>query len=146
MFTILGSLAQLERSMIQERVKAGMRNAKAKGKAIGRVRKRNSSLIEQLLEANLSYREIARIAKCSHGSVHAQKKEYLARKAKEEQKKLEDLKKQISETRPENPIETMKLMNVSADVIQQVQEKLEIEARDKVREIIGINGGYETYD
>ena len=61
-------------------------------------------------------------------------------------KKLEDLKKQISEARPENPIETMKLMNVSADVIQQVQEKLEIEARDKVREIIGINGGYETYD
>lgn len=30
MFTILGSLAQLERSMIQERVKAGMKNAKAK--------------------------------------------------------------------------------------------------------------------
>lgn len=72
MFTILGSLAQLERSMIQERVKAGMRNAKAKGKIIGRTRKRNSALIESLLEAGLSYREIARIAKCSHGSVHAQ--------------------------------------------------------------------------
>ncbi len=71
MFTILGSLAQLERSMIQERVKAGMKNAKAKGKLIGRVRKRNSALIESLLEAGLSYREIARISKCSHGSVHA---------------------------------------------------------------------------
>ena len=68
---ILGSLAQLERSMIQERVKAGMRNARAKGKQIGRVRKRNSALIESLLEAGLSYREIARISKCSHGSVHA---------------------------------------------------------------------------
>lgn len=60
---------------MMERVKAGMRNAKAKGKVIGRVRKRNSVLIESLLEAQLSYREIARIAKCSHGSVHAQYRE-----------------------------------------------------------------------
>lgn len=145
MFTILGSLAQLERSMIQERVKAGMRNAKAKGKLIGRVRKRNSVLIESLLEAQLSYREIARIAKCSHGSVHAQKKEYLARKAKEQQQKLDDLKKEITETRPENPVETMKSMNVSEEIIQQVQNKIETDARDKVREIIG-GAGYETYD
>ena len=66
MFTILGSLAQLERSMNQERVKAGMKNAKAKGKIIGRKRLRNSSLIESLLEAGLSYREIARISRASH--------------------------------------------------------------------------------
>ena len=46
LFTILGSLAQLERSMIQERVKSGMRNAK--GKIIGRVRKRNDMLIHSL--------------------------------------------------------------------------------------------------
>jgi DNA invertase Pin-like site-specific DNA recombinase len=57
MFTILGSLAQLERSMIQERVKAGMKNAKAKGKIIGRVRKRNDALIHSLLEAGLSFRD-----------------------------------------------------------------------------------------
>ena len=69
---ILGALAQLEREMICERVRAGMANAKAKGKRIGRVKKRNSALIESLLEAGLSYREIARISKCSHGSVHAQ--------------------------------------------------------------------------
>ena len=145
MFTILGSLAQLERSMIQERVKAGMRNAKAKGKVIGRVRKRNSVLIESLLEAGLSYREIARISKSSHGSVHAQKKEMLARKAKEQQQKLDDLKKEITETRPENPVETMKSMNVSEEIIQQVQTKIKTDARDKVREIIG-GAGYETYD
>ncbi len=35
-FTILGSVAEMERSMIVERVKAGMRNARAKGKRIGR--------------------------------------------------------------------------------------------------------------
>lgn len=106
--------------MIQERVKAGMRNAKAKGKQIGRVRKRNSVLIESLLEAGLSYREIARISKSSHGSVHAQKKEMLARKAKEQQQKLDDLQKQISDSKPENPVDAMKLMNMSDEVIQQV--------------------------
>jgi DNA invertase Pin-like site-specific DNA recombinase len=37
-FTILGSVAEMERSMIVERVKAGMRNARAKGKRIGRPR------------------------------------------------------------------------------------------------------------
>ena len=98
--------------MIQERVKAGMRNAKAKCKMIGRVLKRNSALIESLLEAGLSYREIARIAKCSHGSVHAQKKEFQARKNKEQQQKLDDIHKQIVENKSENPIDTMKSMKV----------------------------------
>src|SRR5215831_10166097 len=37
-FTILGSVAEMERSMIAERVRAGMRNARAKGKHIGRPR------------------------------------------------------------------------------------------------------------
>ena len=146
MFTILGSLAQLERSMIQERVKAGMKNAKAKGKIIGRVRKRNSILIESLLDANLSFREIARIAKCSHGSVSAQKKEYAARKAKEQQQKLDDLQKKITEdSQNQNPTEAMKQMNISDDIIQQVQVKMENDARDKVHKITG-GSGYETYD
>src|SRR6266446_6532202 len=35
-FTILGSVAEMERQMIVERVKAGLRNARAKGKRIGR--------------------------------------------------------------------------------------------------------------
>lgn len=80
LLTILGALSQLERELIVERVRAGLRNARAKGKIIGRVRKRNSALIDRLLDAGLSFREIARIAKCSHGSVSAQKKEWLAKK------------------------------------------------------------------
>jgi DNA invertase Pin-like site-specific DNA recombinase len=36
MFQIIGAMAEFERSLIVERVKAGMRNARAKGKAIGR--------------------------------------------------------------------------------------------------------------
>jgi DNA invertase Pin-like site-specific DNA recombinase len=35
-FTVLGAVAELERSLIAERVKAGIRNAKAKGKRLGR--------------------------------------------------------------------------------------------------------------
>jgi hypothetical protein len=35
-FTVLGAVAELERSLIVERVKAGLRNAKAKGKQLGR--------------------------------------------------------------------------------------------------------------
>jgi len=35
-FTVLGAVAELERALIVERVKAGMRNARAKGRRIGR--------------------------------------------------------------------------------------------------------------
>ena len=80
LFIILGALAQLERELIRERVIAGLKNARAKGKIIGRVRKRNSALIESLLEAGMSFRTISSIAVCSHGSVSAQKKEWLAKK------------------------------------------------------------------
>ncbi len=37
-FTILGAVAELERSLIAERVKAGLRNARAKGQRLGRPR------------------------------------------------------------------------------------------------------------
>lgn len=35
-FTVLGAVAELERSLIAERVKAGLRNARSKGKRLGR--------------------------------------------------------------------------------------------------------------
>ena len=38
-FTVLGAVAELERSLIVERVKAGLRNARAKGKQLGRPKK-----------------------------------------------------------------------------------------------------------
>jgi DNA invertase Pin-like site-specific DNA recombinase len=37
-FTVLGAVAELERSLIAERVRAGLRNARAKGKHLGRPR------------------------------------------------------------------------------------------------------------
>jgi DNA invertase Pin-like site-specific DNA recombinase len=36
LFTIVSAVAQLERALIRERVKAGLRNAKLKGKTLGR--------------------------------------------------------------------------------------------------------------
>jgi DNA invertase Pin-like site-specific DNA recombinase len=38
-FTVLAAVAELERSLIVERVRAGLRNARAKGKRLGRPRK-----------------------------------------------------------------------------------------------------------
>ena len=40
----------------------------------------------------------------------------------------------MAENRSENPIDTMKSMNVSEDVIKQFQVKIETEARNKVHE------------
>src|ERR1700675_3142637 len=42
-FTVLGAVAELERSLIAERVRAGLRNAKAKGKRLGRPTKQVST-------------------------------------------------------------------------------------------------------
>jgi DNA invertase Pin-like site-specific DNA recombinase len=82
-FVIISAIAQLERDLIAERVRNGLAAARARGAKIGRARKRNSVLIESLLQAGLSFREISRIAVCSHGSVSAQKKEMLTRLAAE---------------------------------------------------------------
>ncbi len=38
-FTVLGAVAELERSLVVERVRAGLRNARAKGKRLGRPRR-----------------------------------------------------------------------------------------------------------
>ena len=100
LFTILGALAQMEREIIRNRVIAGLANARAKGKIIGRVRKRNSALIESLLEAGLSFRECARVAGCSHGSISAQKKEWLAKKKLAREK--EESQKAITSAVQEN--------------------------------------------
>ncbi len=69
------------------------------------MRKRNSALIESLLEAGLSFREIAKISRSSHGSVGAQKKEWLARKAAEKRKAEEDQQKKLQEQISQNPAE-----------------------------------------
>src|ERR1700756_2233036 len=51
-FTILGAIAELERSLIVERVKAGLRNAKAKGRQLGRPKKILDTKRIAMLRAN----------------------------------------------------------------------------------------------
>ena len=72
MFQMCGVFAEFERSILQERVKAGLERARAQGKTLGRpkvppikVRK-----IKELREQGLSYRAIAKRTGVSHGKVH----------------------------------------------------------------------------
>ncbi len=65
-FTVLGAVAELERSLIAERVKAGLRNARAKGKRLGRPRKFvDAARIGRLRAQGVSWRKIARQMECS---------------------------------------------------------------------------------
>jgi DNA invertase Pin-like site-specific DNA recombinase len=59
-FTILGAVAELERSLVVERVKAGLRNARAKGKRLGRPKRvLDAPLITALRASGLGWRAIA---------------------------------------------------------------------------------------
>jgi len=59
MMHMLGAFAEFEASLIRERVRAGLRNAKAKGKKLGRPKKRNDEYICFLSKQGLSSRKIA---------------------------------------------------------------------------------------
>ncbi|MCU1341816.1 MAG: tnpR [Candidatus Acidoferrum typicum] len=60
LFTIVSAVAQLERELIRERVSAGIRNARANGKKLGRPRaKTNLVEILQLRTKGYSLRKIA---------------------------------------------------------------------------------------
>ena len=60
-FTVLGAVAELERSLIVERVKAGLRNAKPKGKRLGRPKVDvDSGRIAMLRSKGLGWRTVAK--------------------------------------------------------------------------------------
>ncbi len=59
-FTVLGAVAELERSLIAERVRAGLRNARAKGKRLGRPRVHvDAAEIARLRDQGLGWKKIA---------------------------------------------------------------------------------------
>jgi DNA invertase Pin-like site-specific DNA recombinase len=69
-FTVLGAVAELERSLIAERVKAGLRNAKAKGVRLGRKPVQlDLTVIRKLRREGNSIAEICRQTGYSSGSV-----------------------------------------------------------------------------
>ena len=60
-FTVLGAVAELERSLIVERVRAGLRNAKAKGRKLGRpALVPNPEVIGKMRSQGASWRAIGR--------------------------------------------------------------------------------------
>jgi DNA invertase Pin-like site-specific DNA recombinase len=71
-FTVLGAVSELERNLIVERVHAGLRHARAKGKRLGRPRKVVDAARVAILRKNgNSWRTIAREMKLSVGTVFA---------------------------------------------------------------------------
>jgi DNA invertase Pin-like site-specific DNA recombinase len=70
-FTVLGAVAELERSLIVERVKAGLRNARAKGKRLGRPRVVVDRVrIVSLRDEGLSWEKIAEKLGVGEGTVY----------------------------------------------------------------------------
>jgi DNA invertase Pin-like site-specific DNA recombinase len=70
-FTVLGAVAELERSLIAERVRAGLRNAKAKGKRLGRPRVVvDAARIASLHASGASWPRVARELGVSVGTVY----------------------------------------------------------------------------
>ena len=70
MFTIIAVMAQLERDIIRERVRAGLAVAKARGKRLGRPSVRvNQQELRSLQTSGLSLHEMARQLHCSRSTV-----------------------------------------------------------------------------
>jgi len=70
LFTIVSAVAQLERDLIRERVSAGIRNARAKGKQFGRPRRIvNRDEVIRLRAEGASLRQIAAKLGVGYGTV-----------------------------------------------------------------------------
>jgi DNA invertase Pin-like site-specific DNA recombinase len=68
-FTVLGAVAELERSLTVERVRAGLRNARAKGKTLGRPRVAvDAAKIASLRASGASWQTITRQLGISAGT------------------------------------------------------------------------------
>jgi DNA invertase Pin-like site-specific DNA recombinase len=71
MFQIIGAMAEFERSLIQERVRAGLRNAKLKGKTLGRPPLTlDRDRIARLRASGASIREISAQLDVSTATIH----------------------------------------------------------------------------
>jgi DNA invertase Pin-like site-specific DNA recombinase len=84
MFQIIGAMAEFERALIPERVRAGLRNAKAKGRRLGRPRAAaDEAEVLAMRNAGASWRAIAKKLEVGLGTVHrsAQRRSKIAAKA-----------------------------------------------------------------
>ncbi len=69
MMHLIAAFAEFEADLIKERVNAGLRNAKAKGKILGRPKVINPNVVMSLRQKGLSLSEIARQIGVSKSSV-----------------------------------------------------------------------------
>jgi DNA invertase Pin-like site-specific DNA recombinase len=73
LFHLLGAVAEFERGLIAERVKAGMKHARSKGIVSGpKPRLIDKQLVSDLMSQGLPMREIARRANTSIGTLYRQ--------------------------------------------------------------------------
>jgi len=78
MFTIIGAMAQLERDIIRERVRAGIAVAKARGMQLGRPSVRvNQQELTSLKTSGLSLHEMAKQLRCSRSTVRRRLREVM---------------------------------------------------------------------
>jgi len=71
MFTIIGAMAELERGIISERVRAGLRRAREKGKVFGRPRvKISPEKLKDMQKRGYSVRKMAIALKIPRSTVH----------------------------------------------------------------------------
>ncbi len=71
MFGVIGAMSQLERDLIRERVQAGMKRAKEKGKAIGRPKKElDHAEIKQLVDRGFNITKISKTLNISRSSLY----------------------------------------------------------------------------
>lgn len=69
MMHLLGAFAEFEASLIRERVRAGLANAKSKGKRLGRPRSVNPERVIELRARGMSLREIAEVLSTTKSTV-----------------------------------------------------------------------------
>ena len=82
MFTIIGTMAQLERDIIRDRVKAGLDRARAKGIRLGRPKVRTDpEEIAALRNQGLSFYQIGRQLRCSPATLRRRLKELISHEA-----------------------------------------------------------------
>jgi len=71
MFQIIGAMAEFERALIQERVRAGLKNARAKGKRLGRPRPHvDLDQVAQLRASGASWSTVAKELGVGVGTVY----------------------------------------------------------------------------
>jgi DNA invertase Pin-like site-specific DNA recombinase len=70
-FSVCGAFAQFERSIIQQRIHAGLRRAKAEGKTLGRpkVDETTQAAIRRSLEQGIGIKKTAATLGCGIGTV-----------------------------------------------------------------------------